>query len=48
MFHAELSRVINYELDDDNENTNHALVTNLIQVLDDIDEAIELLHGDVV
>lgn len=48
MLDAELSRVIDYELDDDNENTNHALVTNLIQVLDDVDEAIELLHGDVV
>lgn len=48
MLDAELSRVIDYELNDDNENTNHALVTNLIQVLDDIDEAIELLHSDVV
>lgn len=48
MLDAELSRVIDYELDDDNEKTNHALVTSLIQVLDDVDEAIELLHGDVV
>ena len=48
MLDAELSRVIDYELDDDNENTNHALITSLIQVLDNVDEAIELLHGDVV
>ena len=48
MLDAELSRVIDYELDDDNENTNHSLVTSLIQVLDDVDEAIELLHDGVV
>ena len=48
MIDAELSRVIDYELDDDNENPNHNLVTSLIQVLDDIDEAIELLRNDVV
>ena len=48
MLDAELSRVIDYELDDDNETPNHNLVTSLIQVLDDVDEAIELLHGDVV
>lgn len=48
MLDAELSKVIDHELEDDNKNTNHALVTNLIQVLDDVDEAIELLHGDVV
>ena len=48
MLDAELSRVIDYELEDDNENTNHALVTSLIQVLDDIDEAIEFLRHDVV
>lgn len=48
MLDAELSRVIDNELDDDNENPNHTLVTSLIQVLDDIDEAIELLRNDVV
>ena len=48
MLDAELSRVIDYALEDDNENTNRALVTSLIQVLDDVDEAIELLHGNVV
>ena len=48
MLDAELSRVNDYALEDDNENTNHALVTSLIQVLDDVDEAIELLHNDVV
>ena len=48
MLDAELSRVIDYELDDDNEKTNHALVTSLIQVLDDVDKAIEFLHDDVI
>ena len=48
MLDAELSRVIDYELDDDNENTNYALITSLIQVLDNIDEAIEFLHGNVI
>ena len=48
MLDAELSRVIDYALEDDNENTNHALVTSLIQVLDDVDIAIEELYKDVV
>ena len=48
MLDAELSRVIDYALEDDNENTNHALVTNLIQVLDNVDIAIEELYKDVV
>lgn len=48
MLDAELSRVIDNELDDDNENPNHTLVTSLIQVLDDVDDAIDLLYKDVV
>ena len=48
MLDAELSRVNDYALEDDNENTNHALVTSLIQVLDNVDIAIEELYKDVV
>lgn len=48
MLDAELSKLVEYELEDDNVNTNHELVTRIIHVLDDIDEAVELLYRDVV
>ena len=48
MLDAELSRLIDFELDENNDNTNHELVTRLINVLDDVDEAIDVLYKDVV
>ena len=48
MLDAELSRLIDFELDENNDNTNHELVTKLINVLDDVDEAIDVLYTDVV
>ena len=45
---AKLSHLIEFELDDNNDNTNHELVTRLINVLDDVDEAIDVLYKDVV
>ena len=36
------------ELDENNDNTNHELVTRLINVLNNVDEAIEVLYKDVV
>lgn len=48
MLDAELSKLVEYELDEDNDNTNHELVTKIIQVLDDVDEAVEVLYRDVV
>lgn len=48
MLDAELSTLIDHELYDSGENTNHELVSNLIKVLDDIDEAIEVLYEDVI
>lgn len=48
MLDAELSKLVEYELEDDNVNTNHELVTRIIQVLDDIDEAVEVMYRDVV
>ena len=48
MLDAELSRLIDFELDENNDNTNHELVTKLINVLDDVDEAIDVLYKDVV
>ena len=48
MLDAELSKLVEYELDEDNDNTNHELVTKIIQVLDDVDEAVEVLYKDVV
>ena len=48
MLDAELSKLVEYELDEDNDNTNHELVTKIIQVLDDVDETVEVLYKDVV
>lgn len=48
MLDAELSKLIDHELDENNDNTNHELVTRLINVLDNVDEAIEVLYKDVV
>lgn len=48
MLDAELSRLIDFELDENNDNTNHEFVTKLINVLDDVDEAIDVLYKDVV
>lgn len=48
MLDAELSKLVEYELDENNNNTNHKLVTKIIQVLDDVDEAVEVLYRDVV
>ena len=48
MLDAELSKLIDHELDENNDNTNHEIVTKLINVLDDVDEAIEVLYKDVV
>ncbi len=48
MLDAELSKLVEYELDEDNDNTNHELVTKIIQVLDDVDEAVEVLYKDVI
>lgn len=48
MLDAELCKLVEYELDEDNNNTNHELVTKIIQVLDDVDEAVEVLYKDVV
>ena len=48
MLDAELSKLIEFELDDNNDNTNHDLVTKIINVLDDVDIAIDALYKDVV
>lgn len=48
MLDAELSKLVEYELDEDNDNTNHELVTKIIQVLYDVDGAVEVLYKDVV
>ena len=48
MLDAELSRLIDFELDENNDTTNHELVTKLINVLDDVDGAIEVLYKDVI
>ena len=48
MLDAELSNLIDHELYDSGENKNHELVSNLIKVLDDVDEAIEVLYEDVI
>ena len=48
MLDAELSKLIDHELDNNNDNTNHELVTRLINVLDDVDEAIDVLYKDVI
>ena len=48
MLDAELSKLVEYKLDEDNDNTNHELVTKIIQVLDDVDEAVEVLYKDVI
>ena len=48
MLDAELSKLIDHELDENNNNTNHELVTRLINVLDNVDEAIDVLYKDVV
>ena len=48
MLDAELSKLIDYELDENNDATNHDIVTSLIHVLDDIDIAIEVLYKDVI
>ena len=48
MLDAELSKLIDHELDENNDNTNHELVTRLINVLDNVDEAIDVLYKDVV
>lgn len=48
MLDAELSKLVEFELDDDNDNPNHELVTRIIRVLDDVDEAVEVLYKDVV
>ena len=48
MLDAELSRLIDFELDENNDNTNHELITRLINVLDDVDEAIDVLYKDVI
>ena len=48
MLDAELSSLIDHELYDSGENTNHELVSSLIKVLDDVDEAVEVLYEDVI
>ncbi len=48
MLDAELSKLVEYELNEDNDNTNHELVTKIIQVLDDVDEAVDVLYKDVI
>ena len=48
MLDAELSKLIDHELDENNDNTNYELVTKLINVLDDVDGAIEALYKDVI
>ena len=48
MLDAELSSLIDHELYDTNENTNHELVSSLTKVLDDVDEAVEVLYEDVI
>ena len=48
MLDAELSKLIDYELDENNDATNHDIVTSLIHILDDIDIAIEVLYKDVI
>ena len=47
MLDAELSKIIDYELDDNNHKVDHELVTRLIQMLDNVDETIECLYTDV-
>ena len=48
MLDAELSKLIDSELDESNNTSNPELVERLINVLDDIDDAIEVLYRDVV
>lgn len=48
MLDAELSKLVEYELDENNDNTNYELVTKIIQMLDDVDEAVEVLYEDVI
>ena len=48
MLDTELSKLVEYELDEYNDDTNHELVTKIIQVLDDVDEAVETLYRDVI
>ena len=49
MLDTQMSKIIDMELDENNNNnTNHDLVTILINTLDNIDEVVDILYKDVL